>query len=222
MIEVSITKGPALWNVTIDALEGELPVSADGDSAEEATEAALALAAAQVEASANAEGVTITPFRLAMLELRLRRACSLARQRLAPISLRVAPSTFGEDISTFPDLDAQMRPLRGQRAVGEAVARLWLTPSDSLAWAPGLGVDLRDYLGAAISRQDLYGLEARLAQAALSDERVQGATVKLEVTGSPGSLALRVEGRIVTAEGPFRLVLSVDRVAADLSLIEAR
>jgi hypothetical protein len=123
---------------------------------------------------------------------------------------------YGEDVSTFldGDLDPYFRPLTGPRVVAEAVVRRWTTPSGGLFFEPSFGVDVRELSSQAMTPQALFTLGALLAAQAEEDERVQSALVELSFNTKTRRLLVRAEIR--TASGSFALVVSVDRLSAEI------
>lgn len=223
-LEVSLTGSGLAWSASLPLLSTAPPVEASGQSPAAALDALRRAALRQVAAEALAQGVALTPAGLVNVEARVRAACVVAlfRQQHPAPTLRVSdPDGLGLDVSTFPDLDPLFRPIRGQRAVAEAVARRWLTPLGGLVYAPDYGAGLASYLNAGVSGPRLRALEAALVTQALADERVQAATVVLAVIGSAPAVSLRASATLTTALGPFALVLTVDQLAANLEVLRA-
>lgn len=218
-VDVTLASSSSGWTATIGALDVRAPVSATADDAPGALEAARQLAEADVLAEALLEGLTVTPAQLVALELRLREACTVALAQLTPTTIAVAVG-LGTDVSTFPDLDPLLRPISGQRVVGEAVARRWCTPLGKLVDDATYGdIDLLSFLNRAFSLDELRTLEARLAAQALEDERVDACTVTVTTSGAASSLVLTVTAQLTTAAGPFRLVLTASQLALSLDLL---
>lgn len=128
----------------------------------------------------------------------------------------MAQDNFGLDVSTFldGDLDPYFRPLAGARAVAEAVARRWLTPTGALFYDPAFGIDVRELLGAALTPERVFALRARLAHQAEEDDRVDAADV--DVDPDPTTRRLVVRATLRTATGPFAFVLAVDQLRVEL------
>lgn len=223
-LEVSLTGSGLAWSASLPLLSTAPPVEASGQSPAAALDALLRASLRLVAAEARAQGVALTPAGLVAAEAKVRAACVVAlfrQQHPAPILRFSDPDGLGLDVSTFPDLDPLFRPIRGQRAVAEAVARRWLTPLGGLAYAPSYGAGLASFLNAGVAGPRLRALEAALATQALADERVQAAQVSLTVIGSAPAVALRAAGTLTTSAGPFALVLTVDQLAATLEVLRA-
>jgi hypothetical protein len=208
----------ATWTATISGILGVVDQVATGLSAEEAAAAARRLARdASLEAAAS-EGLTVGPRQLALLEFRLREAASLAIARLSPKPVPAVVDPYGTDVSTFPDLDRSFRPIAGQRAIAECIARRWLTPRSSLEHAPDDGVDIRGLWHRGATDSLLQALQAQLADEAAKDERVLSADVELLVDVAAERLTVR--GKITPLKGkPFRLVLTITDLVLQLEVL---
>lgn len=117
---------------------------------------------------------------------------------------------FGVDISALPDLD--FRPKLGLPNLAEAIARRYITPRGALWYAPGYGLDLRRYLNEAMTPELLEEMRILVEQEAEKDPRVRFA----EASVAPEDHRVRVALRLETDQGPFDLVLSVDRVSVEV------
>jgi hypothetical protein len=120
------------------------------------------------------------------------------------VSSRAGDVDYGEDFSTYPDLDWS-RKISGPTAVLEAVAR-------SLEDAQE-GIDLRDWLNSDLGPAELYNLEESIKSRCLSDERVQNATVEVS---QPSLFELVISISLPLAEGPFRRVLKVTELGLQI------
>ncbi len=90
--------------------------------------------------------------------------------------------------------------------------RRWSTPRGGLVDDPNYGYDLTDAIGDDLNKSDLARM-ARLAGAeAEKDERVTGCDVTLTLIGD----VMMVSGKVVTAQGPFTLVVAVSQVTVTL------
>lgn len=128
----------------------------------------------------------------------------------------MADDKYGTDVSTFVDgdLDPYFRSLTGARVVAEAVVRRWTTPSGGLFFDPNFGADVRELVSSALSPHALFSLASTLAAEAEEDERVHSAHVNVSFNAQTRKLIVRAE--IISAEGPFTLVVSVDRLSVEL------
>ena len=223
-LEAILSGSGSSWTATLALLDTREAAVATGASPAAALDALRLAAVDQVRAEAKAQGVTLSPEGLANASATIRTACTLALARATTTTptLKVAdPLGLGLDVSTFPDLDPQFRPLSGQRAVAEAVARRWITPLGGLVYDDTYGEDLRARLNAGVEGPRLRALEAALTTQALADERVQAAAVTLTPLGTAPAVTLRAVALLTTSAGPFRLVLTVDQLAANLEVLRA-
>ena len=125
---------------------------------------------------------------------------------------------LGTDIATpdAADPDPYFAPVSGWRGLGQALARRLVTPRGSLLDDPSYGYDLRSRLNDSLTPADLAALGAVVKRELEADERVESAAPVVTLAGS----ALRVSARITTAAGPFRLVLAVGSVTAEILATE--
>lgn len=222
VLEATLAGSGTSWTATLALLSTREPVSASGSSATSALGALLPVALRQVADEAQVQGVALGPADLVAAELRVRAACSLALFRQThPTPALTVTDPLGTDVSTFPDLDPQFRPIAGQRAVAEAVARRWLTPLGGLVYDETYGEDVRALLNAAADSPRLQAIRAALVAQATADERVVSATVDLSLSGPTAGLTLTVRGRLVSADGPFALVLTITQLNANLQVLRA-
>lgn len=126
------------------------------------------------------------------------------------------PTDFGTDVSTCVDgdLDPYFMTIRGPRVVAEAIVRRWTTPQGGLFFDPSFGQDVRALLSQAVSPASLFALRASLVAQAEEDERVLQARV--DVVLDVPTRRLLIRGEIVTADGPFSLVVSIDQLKLEL------
>lgn len=107
------------------------------------------------------------------------------------------------------DLSMPSYMARGLQCVAEAILRRWTTSPGQLIDDPTYGYNLNDLVSDDLSPADLsYAQQQAAAQAEL-DERVLSCTVVLALSAI-GSLS--VNAQVVTAAGPFSLVLEVSAV----------
>lgn len=222
-LEATLTGSGSAWTAELALLDTRAPASAAGDSPETALEALVVAALDQVRDEARAQGLPLTPAGLVAAEMAVRGACSLALYRhQTPTPTLAVGDPLGTDVSTFvgtDGLDRQFRVISGARAVAEAVARRWLTPRDSLVYAPGYGEDVRELLNGAVTQPILAAFQSSLEAQALADERVEACSVQIAESGPPAARSLKITASLVTASGPFRLVLTVDQLVAQLELL---
>lgn len=122
-------------------------------------------------------------------------------------------SEFGTDISAVEDLGAKFRLKSGKANYVEAIARRLSTPRGGLFYAPGYGYDVREFLNETDSSEARFSLEVNAAAECENDPRTLAAEAEvLEVSRSNFKLKLG----LVTAEGPFVLILKVDQLTVEV------
>lgn len=126
---------------------------------------------------------------------------------------------LGTDVSTpdASDIDPMFRLVRGVRGLAEACGRRLVTPRGSLLDDPGYGYDLRGRLNDNLTPADLAQLAVEVRAELMRDERVEEASVTVTLASN----ALRVSGVVLSSAGPFRLVLSVSSITAEVLAAEA-
>jgi len=122
---------------------------------------------------------------------------------------------YGVDVSTYVendegelDLDPTGAEISGARVVAESVARGWETEPGGLPWAIEEGADIGRYLNADISAAEVLAISSELEEDARRDERV--ASIAVAATFDQAAQTLAISGDGLTADGPFRLLLSPD------------
>lgn len=107
---------------------------------------------------------------------------------------------YGTDVSTYPDLDATFGPITGPRVVAECVARR----QEQV---------LRGALNADLSPRDLRVVQAAVRNAATDDERVEGASITVELLAGG---VLRCATKLALVEGEtFDFVLQISDVTVE-------
>lgn len=130
----------------------------------------------------------------------------------------MAAPDFGSDISTFPGLDPDFVLRTGPSVLGQALARIYMTPQGSDTWRPDWGRDLRRYLNDAMTPEVLAQLQAEAEEGAELDERVAEAVATATFNEPAATVLLSV--RVTTGAGPFLFTFSLDE--AGVALLSAR
>ncbi len=116
-----------------------------------------------------------------------------------------------------PDLDPYFHRVTGNTAVAHSVLRRLVTRRKTLSWALGVGFDVREMVNEgfdARSQAPLLMIAAHVRTECLGDERVRAADVT--VTYDSSTRRLRIEAALVTADGPFRLVIEVSALTLEI------
>ena len=121
---------------------------------------------------------------------------------------------LGSDFGGALDIDQNLSESKGPRAVLECVARRWYDLAGSLFYDQNYGVGLDAYLNAAVKTDDLATL---LEEEALKDERVEECTVVVSTVAE----SLRIDGRIVTADGQYELTVLTSALDVQVLLQDA-
>lgn len=129
---------------------------------------------------------------------------------------------FGLDLSCIEDLDPRGVEVTGIEALSQALMRRLDTPSGSLIDDEDgdYGLELVAELSGGSTPEALASLPKRIAGQFAEDERVASAEV---VAASPASALDRIECSILVVPvgvGPFRMVLAIGSVAAELVRVE--
>jgi hypothetical protein len=117
---------------------------------------------------------------------------------------------LGQDLSTPSYM------VSGLQAVAEAILRRWTTTQGTLIDDPSYGENVYDLVGDDLSRRDLAYAQQRFEAEARKDPRVLRCSVTLVLF--QGTVTLL--GSIVTALGPFKLVLPASGVTPQILLVQ--
>lgn len=104
----------------------------------------------------------------------------------------------------------------GNQAVAEAVLRRWNTSRGQLIDDPNYGFNVMDLVSDDLGPREIAYAQQQLAQEAQKDERVRSASVVVALTVAG---LLSITATIVTAAGPFKLVVAVSATSVKLLLV---
>lgn len=119
---------------------------------------------------------------------------------------------FGTDLSCVPDLDPFSRTIAGPAVLVQDLVKRFSTTT--LFYASGYGLDLRSFLSSAITDQTLFTLKQSIENQCLLDERVQSARASVVFNGAARTLTIMIG--LVTAAGPFTMIVGVDKLNVSL------
>jgi hypothetical protein len=130
------------------------------------------------------------------------------------------PGSFGTCWGTPNGADLSMPSYMasGNQVVAEAVLRRWTTTQGQLVDDPNYGRNVYDLINADLSPRDLAYEGQQFAAEAEKDERVLSCSVSLTLNAA-GDLTMAAT--VVTAAGPFKLVLSVNAVTLALLIVQS-
>lgn len=123
---------------------------------------------------------------------------------------------LGTDVSTpvgangLPDLDPFFSLVTGRAALAQALLRRIITPTGALLGDPSYGHDVRVHLNDVAVSPRVVAVAVR--EQWLADERVVDCGVR--VTFADGTY--RIEGLVRDGDGPFRLVIAIGEVTAEI------
>lgn len=119
---------------------------------------------------------------------------------------------FGTDLGSYPSID--FRPRNSRRNVADALYRRFTTPRAKLKAHPDYGFDLRAFLNETITDDVLVDIKTACEREAEKDERVL--SIDVAITFSPTTQILSIKMEILTAEGPFSMVLTVSSLSIEM------
>lgn len=114
------------------------------------------------------------------------------------------------------DLSMPSYMASGNQVVAEAVLRRWTTSRGQLIDDPNYGFNVMDLVSADLGPKDIAYAQQQLAAEAEKDERVRSASVNVALTVAG---LLTISASVVTAAGPFRLVVAVSATSVSLLLV---
>lgn len=130
---------------------------------------------------------------------------------------------LGSDVSTFlvagqpPDLDPNFTLISGARPIAETLARGLMQPHGQLVDindTARAGRDLRKYLSKRLTKLTLLQMRQAIELEARLDERIDSVVVDLSFDQSTNKVTVKLT--VTSAEGPFDLVLAVDKVSVSV------
>ncbi len=114
------------------------------------------------------------------------------------------------------DLSMPSYMATGNQVVAEAVLRRWTCSQGQLIDDPNYGYNVMDLVSADLGKKDIAYAQQQLAAEAEKDERVRSATVTVTLSAAG---VLDIQAAVVTAAGPFKLVVSVSATSVTLLLV---
>lgn len=124
---------------------------------------------------------------------------------------------FGTDLACVTDLDPNMRTVTGVRCLAECLVRRITTYLGGVIDAPDDGIDIREYLSADVTSNDLVVLKAEIEGELLKDERVVSARTEIELSGASTDLVATITVAVQASdETSFPLVIAIKDVDIEL------
>lgn len=121
---------------------------------------------------------------------------------------------YGRGIDCVTDLPVRFTPATGTRNLACCIARRLQTRRGALTHAPNDGIDVRDWINAAMTTGELSQLARAVQLEVAKDDRVDDVRVEAETSTTGESVTLTIYIR--AAEGPFTLVLNVSDVTVEI------
>lgn len=113
--------------------------------------------------------------------------------------------TLGSDFAGGTELDAALSLQSGQRALGDAIIRRLTTPRGGIPDFPAYGFDVGSLIGRTLTPNAIAQLVLEQVRA---EEEVEEAALDVEQSDDGSTITLSI--RVVAADGPFDLTLSID------------
>jgi hypothetical protein len=126
----------------------------------------------------------------------------------------------GGDIDIVTDLAGPyMRIATGLRNIGNALARRLTTPRGGLFYDPDYGLDVRDYLSAGMTPQQLSAIQGDITNEVSKDERIDNPVVT--VVQNLAAATMRITIACDLATGPFTFIVGVSQLTVELLDVQA-
>lgn len=140
--------------------------------------------------------------------------------QLNPLASVSSPVDFGTDFDFLNDLNPNLTMVSGLAVLGQDILHRLETPRGGLFYDPDYGTDVRAYLSAAITPQVLSRMQSEIQAELGKDERFLSTSAKLQFVPATSTLTLNLS--VVTAQGPFALVIEITNLTISLLSIQAQ
>lgn len=128
---------------------------------------------------------------------------------------------YGRDLFCAPnedgvlDLTDTMTEVTGLNVLAQSLIRRHMTAKGSDISSPNDGIDVRTFIKAGLTQQQLSVFAVTIQQELIRDQRVLPSTT-VQATFNPGTGVMTLNEIIQTATGPFSLTLAVSSVTVDV------
>ena len=136
-----------------------------------------------------------------------------------PTLARTDQVDSGVDIDCMIDVGQSLSLARGLRNLGNAIARRRVTPRGGLFYDANYGLDVRAFLNAGMTPQQLAQVQADVAAEVSKDERVENPEVTVVSNTQTATMTITIVCEL--AEGPFRFLVAVNALTVELLNVEA-
>lgn len=125
----------------------------------------------------------------------------------------------GVDIDCIIDVGQSLSLARGLRNLGNALARRLVTPRGGLFYDGNYGLDVRAFVNAGFTPQQLSQIQADIAAEISKDERVENPQVTVVSNTQTATMTITIVCEL--AEGPFQFLVAVSALTVELLSVEA-
>lgn len=124
------------------------------------------------------------------------------------------PPDYGTGLNVTTDWPLSFQYASGLANLGNNLLRRLTTPRGSLAWDRNCGWDVRQLFRSGFTADAINAASSAISAECEKDERVESASTELTFIAAASTLIIAVS--IITAAGPFVLVLSVDNLTVQI------
>jgi len=114
---------------------------------------------------------------------------------------------LGSDVAGVFDVDATLSVATGLQALAESILRRVTTPRGSLIDAPTYGIDIRSFIGEAVTASRV---EQELSEQVEEEEEVLSHHVTVTVDQRTSTMSIAIKA--VASEGPFELTVEASEL----------
>jgi hypothetical protein len=134
-------------------------------------------------------------------------------------TLASLPVIEGGDIDCILDVGRSLSIATGLRNIGNALARRLVTPRGGLFYDPNYGLDVRAFVNAGFTPQQLAQVQGDVAAEVAKDERVENPVVIVVPNLAAATMVITVTCDL--DEGPFAFIVNVNALTAELLDVQA-
>jgi hypothetical protein len=140
--------------------------------------------------------------------------------QLNPLASVSSNVDFGTDFDFLSDLNPNLTMVSGLAVLGQDILHRLETPRGGLFYDPDYGTDVRAYLNGKMTPQVLSRMQSEVQAELGKDERFLSTSAKFQFVPQTNTLTLNLA--VVTAQGPFTLVIEITNVTITLLSIQAQ
>lgn len=136
----------------------------------------------------------------------------------API-LPALPVIQGGDIDCILDVGKNLAIASGLRNIGNAIARRLVTPRGGLFYDPNYGLDVRNFVNAGFTPQQLAQVQGDITAEVAKDERIENPVVTVLQNLATATMSITITCDL--AEGPFAFIVNVNSLTVSLLEVQS-